>query len=330
MAKRSCGFTPADHDDPLVSRPARAARALEPAPPPQPSAESDQPGFPDPGHRPRRALPAASPAESLIPGTDQERASSTEASIGRRAMDPLPSRFTQSAPQSAVSFASSSPVEEPKPRRSAPSPSPEPALPRPAMSAYPTPAPAFGTSPGTTAACSTAPAVGLVTVACPVGGATCSALGLVATACTAAVTTTAAGHASVAARSRTDGGAQTAAGSTRAAIDIDRHAGVTPVAFCCRAADCGTSADASADPADTRVSADPADAPASANSGDAHASADPSGSRATADPARCISATTSTCRSAGRPYSAAARAADGTPQQRVRFGSPDQALAVDC
>ena len=70
-------------------------------------------------------------------------------------MDPLPSRFTQSAPQSAVSFASSSPVEEPKPRRSAPSPSPEPALPRPAMSAYPTPAPApVGT--GTTAACSTA------------------------------------------------------------------------------------------------------------------------------------------------------------------------------
>ncbi len=225
-------------------------------------------------------------------------------------MDPLPSRFTQSAPQSAASFASSPPVEEPKPRRSAPSPRPEPELPRPAMSAYPTPAPASASARLQPAA--PPPPLASSTVACPVGGST-SAVGPVAVVYTVAGTTTAAGHVScVATRSRADGGAQTAAGNTHAAIDIDRHAGVAPVASCCRTADCGTSADASADPADARASADPA------------------GSRAAADPARCTSATTSACRSAERSYGAPARAAGGSPQHRVHCGSRDQALALDC
>ena len=98
VAKRSRGFTPADHGDPLVSRPARAARALEPALPPQPGAEPDQLESTDPGHRPRRALAAELPAESLTPDTDHEKASQTEAGIGRRAMDPLPSRFSAKRP----------------------------------------------------------------------------------------------------------------------------------------------------------------------------------------------------------------------------------------
>ena len=136
--------------------------------------------------------------------------------------------------------------------------------------------------------------MGLVAVSYPVGGATCSA---VAIACTAAGATIAAGHVSfVAAHSCTDGGAQTAAGSTYAAIDIGRHAGIAPVASRCPAADCGTSADASADPA---------------------------GTLAAANPARCISATTSACRSAERSYSAPARAAGGSPQHRVHCRSRD-------
>jgi hypothetical protein len=145
--------------------------------------------------------------------------------------------------------------------------------------------------------------VGLVAVSYPVGGATCSA---VAIACTAAGATIAAGHVSfVAAHSRTDGGAQAAAGSTYAAIDIGCHAGITPVASRCPAADSGTSADASADLADARASADPA------------------GTLAAANPARCISATTSACRSAERSYSAPACAAGGSPQHRVHCRSRD-------
>jgi len=117
VARRSRGFTPADNGDHLATRPARAARALEPAVSTHPSPESDQVGFSDPVPRPRRAvLP-----EPLLPDADKEKTAATEAGIGRRAMG----RYAEPAVrlEPAGPAAPTPSVASPQPRRSAPSPS---------------------------------------------------------------------------------------------------------------------------------------------------------------------------------------------------------------
>ena len=68
-----------------------------------PSPESDQLGFSDPVPRPRRALLPETPRpgpprpETLLPDADKEKTTAAEAGIGRRAMDPLPSRYAEPA-----------------------------------------------------------------------------------------------------------------------------------------------------------------------------------------------------------------------------------------
>ncbi|HJV12484.1 MAG TPA: ATP-binding cassette domain-containing protein [Propionibacteriaceae bacterium] len=111
VAKRSRGFTPADRgdqlDDQFMVRPARAARA------PEPTNTTDS-------ARPRRA----SFAEWLTADADEEKSTATEAGIGRRAMDPLPGRLTQSAspPERATPVPPPPSATSPEPRRSVPTP----------------------------------------------------------------------------------------------------------------------------------------------------------------------------------------------------------------
>jgi ABC-2 type transport system ATP-binding protein len=106
VARRSLGFTPADHSDQLLAHPARAAQEMEPI-----AADDD-------AARPRRA----SFAEPLTPDADEEKSTATEAGIGRRAMDPLPGRVTQPAPRPEIpaQVTPSPPTTSPEPRRSAP------------------------------------------------------------------------------------------------------------------------------------------------------------------------------------------------------------------
>ena len=139
VARRSRGFTPADNADPLVAHPARAARSLEPPVITHPSPESDRLGFSDPVPRPRRALRP----EPLLPDAGEEKMAATEAGFGRRAMDPLPSRYAEPAVrrEPAAPAAPTPSVASPQPRRSAPSPSFEPLVER-------APANGYGTSPG--------------------------------------------------------------------------------------------------------------------------------------------------------------------------------------
>ena len=148
VARRSRGFTPADDGDHLATRPARAARALEPPVITHPSPESDQLGFSDPVPRPRRALLPETPRpgpprpEPLLPDADKEKTTAAEAGIGRRAMDPLPSRYAEPAVrlEPAAPAAPTPSVTSPQPRRSAPLPSFEPVIER-------APANGHGTSP---------------------------------------------------------------------------------------------------------------------------------------------------------------------------------------
>src|SRR6185503_19541504 len=118
-----------------VARPARAARSLEPPVGTQTAGEFDHPGFADPAPRPRRALPGG----PLTADTDKGTA--TEAGLGRRAMDPLPSRYTQPASwdEPVASMASSSFLDSPPPRRSAPPSNKEPVVERAPASTYRTP-----------------------------------------------------------------------------------------------------------------------------------------------------------------------------------------------
>ena len=139
VARRSRGFTPADNGDHLATRPARAARALEPPVITHPSPESDQLGFSDPVPRPRRAvLPEPPLPEPLLPDADKETTAATEAGIGRRAMDPLPSRYAEPAVrlEPAAPAAPTPSVTSPQPRRSAPSPSFEPVIERAPANGY--------------------------------------------------------------------------------------------------------------------------------------------------------------------------------------------------
>jgi ABC-2 type transport system ATP-binding protein len=92
VARRSLGVTPADNADPIWARPARAARASEPAATAHKVAVSDHPRFPGPSPRPRRA------------------------SLAEAAQQPEPA-----TPVAPFLFEMS-----PQPRRSAPSPSVEP------------------------------------------------------------------------------------------------------------------------------------------------------------------------------------------------------------
>jgi ABC-2 type transport system ATP-binding protein len=83
VAKRSRGFPHADSGDHIVVPPARAARKLEPnaVGPKAQIADSDQPGLSDPS-RARRALPA----EPLSWDFEEQKANPTEAAAGRRAI----------------------------------------------------------------------------------------------------------------------------------------------------------------------------------------------------------------------------------------------------
>ena len=129
VARRSLGFTPADRgdqlDDQFMVRPARAARALEP------TTTTDS-------ARPRRA----SFAELLTPAADEEKSTSTEAGIGRRALDPLPGRLTQPAqpPEPTAPVPPPPTTTSPEPRRSAPIPSTGQIIERAKVQAYSPPA----------------------------------------------------------------------------------------------------------------------------------------------------------------------------------------------
>jgi hypothetical protein len=295
VARRSRGFTPADHSEPPVSRPARAARALEPTLPPQTGAESDKSVFSDPLSRPRRALPS----ESLIPDSDQEMAATLEAALGRRAMDPLPSRFTQS---------------DPKPRRSAPSPSPEPAVERSSASAYRTSAPTAAaappqatspTAPSPQAALpSASPQAGFTIVTAADLSASTAAPDVAARAHTGPDVALRAAHTGpgVAARANTDDSAHAAARRTGTATAIDGHPRVTAVVASPRAAS-GSGANWAA------AAGAPAAIPASAYAA-AHRHSIPAGT------------------SAGRSAIAAAGATNRPPQLRRR--TRHEALATGC
>jgi ABC-2 type transport system ATP-binding protein len=139
VARRSRGFTSADNGDHLATRPARAAQALEPAVSTHPSPESDQLGFSDPVPRPRRAvLPEPLLSGPLLPDAGKEKTAATEAGIGRRAMDLLPSRYAEPAVrlEPAAPAAPTPSVASPPPRRSAPSASFEPVIERAPASGY--------------------------------------------------------------------------------------------------------------------------------------------------------------------------------------------------
>ena len=142
VARRSRGFTPADNGNHLATRAARAARALEPPVITHPGPESDQLGFSDPPPRraaaPESPLPESPLPEPRLPDADKETAAATEAGIGRRAMDPLPSRYAEPAVrlEPAAPAAPTASVTSPRPRRSAPSPSFEPVIERAPANGY--------------------------------------------------------------------------------------------------------------------------------------------------------------------------------------------------
>jgi ABC-2 type transport system ATP-binding protein len=134
VARRSFGFTAADDGDQIVARPARAARALEPAVTTDQSDESDHTSFSDLAPRPRRALLA----EPLSPAADQARRTATDAGISGPTTEPVYGRYVQPAlpPEPAAAVVTSRFEEGPQPRRSAPSPSFAPEVEPPTVSAY--------------------------------------------------------------------------------------------------------------------------------------------------------------------------------------------------
>jgi ABC-2 type transport system ATP-binding protein len=126
-----------------VVRPARAARALEPAAvgTQTPTADSDQLGFSD-APRPRRA----STAEPLSWDFDEEKPTPTEPSApGRRAIVDLepyePSETVLPAQPAASLVVRQDVVETPQPQRSAPSSTPERAVEPPKITAPEVPPP---------------------------------------------------------------------------------------------------------------------------------------------------------------------------------------------
>jgi ABC-2 type transport system ATP-binding protein len=143
VAKRSLGFTQADSGDLIVVRPARAARALEPAAvgTQTPTADSDQLGFSD-APRPRRA----STAEPVSWDFDEEKPTPTEPSApGRRAIVDLepyePSQTVLPAQPAASLAVRQDVVETPQPQRSAPASPPERAVEPPKVTAPEVPPP---------------------------------------------------------------------------------------------------------------------------------------------------------------------------------------------
>jgi ABC-2 type transport system ATP-binding protein len=115
VARRSRGFTPADTTDQLAVSPARAAQT------PEPTTTDNSP-------RPRRALFA----ERLTPDADEVKSTTTEAGIGRRAIDPLPQTVKAYAPRQE----DSTPVP-PRPAPASPPPIAPPPIAPPAASSPP-------------------------------------------------------------------------------------------------------------------------------------------------------------------------------------------------
>jgi ABC-2 type transport system ATP-binding protein len=139
VARRSLGFTPADHHGDSIARPTPAARALEPAATTQPSTASDHREPSDPPRRPRRALPP----EPLTQDAAEENSVAIEWGIGRRALEPQPSAFAPMPqnpapvrPPTAPGASSTAPV----------SPPPRP-TPRPSTTATPASLPPLPTPP---------------------------------------------------------------------------------------------------------------------------------------------------------------------------------------
>ena len=132
VAKRSLGFTQADSGDPIVVRPARAARAREQTAiaTQTPTADRDEPGFSDLPN-PRRAATA----EFLT----REPTPTVPSVPGRRAIVDLepyePSKAVLPAQPATSLVIGQSAAESPQPRRSAPSPPLEPAVEPPKITA---------------------------------------------------------------------------------------------------------------------------------------------------------------------------------------------------
>jgi ABC-2 type transport system ATP-binding protein len=143
VAKRSLGFTQADSEDPVVARPARAARALEP------SAVRTKPQIPDRDHlgssdppRPRRAS-LTEPASWDL--EEDEAIPAEPAAAGRRAivdLEPSPSSAPVVPSQPTTVPLAVRPAA-PEPRTIAPALAREPAVDLPKITAEPPSEPIF-------------------------------------------------------------------------------------------------------------------------------------------------------------------------------------------
>jgi ABC-2 type transport system ATP-binding protein len=152
VARRSLGFTPADYDDPISARPARAVRAFEPAATAQDVAEPDHPRLPDPPLRPRRAF--------LAQAAQQSQPAAPVAPFPFE-MSPQPRRSASSPSgepdQAATPPATPMPPASPPPATPVPSTPPPPATPVPSTPPPPAPIAQSGTGPAGWAAYRSAP-----------------------------------------------------------------------------------------------------------------------------------------------------------------------------